>query len=275
VFWAMVASLLCAAVPAFVWNCLCLYKLKSYYVPYDSIEDKMDTGDVVLFAGNRILRWAQCSHWSHIGMVWVKTNEDGSKEKFIFEADYGVSKGKAYDGSLMVPLKKKITEYKDGATDVAWRGLAKGTLTPELRAKIDAAVEKYKDVPFDHSLKRGFNAICDCCMCCENDDEALHGDGGKIHAMFCSEILAAIYQDVGLLPIPPFGPPADEYVPRDFSEDPACNIERTLLNNINFDKLHWIERTNMSWCDSADWCKCCICCDEDRGCQRCGDCCYF
>jgi len=270
VFWAMVASFFFAAVPSFLWNAVGLYRLSSRYVSLSSIEDEMDSGDVLLFAGNRMLRWAQCSHWSHIGMVWVKHNEDGSKQRYVFEGNYG----EGYDGSCLVDLEQKIRQYKGGATDVAWRPLPKGTLTPEVRAKIDGAIEKFKDVPFDHDLRRGFRAIMDCCMCCESAQEALHGEGGKIHAMFCSELVAAVYQEAGLLLSPPNGPPASEYVPRDFSQDPACNIERSFLNNVQYGKLHWIERTNLSWCDQADWCVCCAytCCHRTYGCNRCCHC---
>merc|ERR1711871_1746070 len=111
-----------------------------------------------------------------------------------------------------------MADYKHGRTDVAYRKLPRELLTPELREKFDVAVnETFKEVPFDHDLKRGFKAIFDCCPCCEHSDETLHGESGKIHAMFCSELVAAVYQEVGLLGGPgnkdnKDGPPASEYV---------------------------------------------------------------
>jgi hypothetical protein len=243
---------------------------------------EMDTGDVVIFSGTRFLRWMQASHWSHVGMVYNKIEPDGSSQKFLFEANYG----SGFDGSCLVPLRHKIVDYKHGRTDVAYRRLPAGVLNAELRAKFKSAVETtFKDVSFDHSLARGANAIFDCCPCCEHSDETLRGHDGKIHAMFCSELIASVYQDVGLLPGPlnegqKEGPPASEYVPRDFAEDPGCNVERSMLQHVGLGSLVWIARRDLSWCAQEEWCNCaedwpCCVCEDSRCCHLCCPCAYY
>lgn len=253
----MAISCCCAAVPAALWNLCCCFKIcKCNYVNLDDVLDQMDTGDLVLFAGTRHLKWAQCSHWSHVGMVFIKREEDGSETKYLFEANHNDT----YDGSCLVDLRKKIKKYKSGHTDVCWRALPKGTMTPQLRDKFDTAVlETFSSVPFDHDVMRGVKAIVDCCSCCGccDTDEPDYGQT-QMHAMFCSELIAAVYQTVGLMPRPPNGPPPCEFVPRDFAEDPGWNRERSVVKDMKFAQAQWFARKSR-WCLLNDWCVCCPC----------------
>merc|ERR1711912_185457 len=106
---------------------------------------------------------------------------DGTETRHLFEANHNDT----YDGSCLVDLRKKIIEYRDGHTDIAWRALPKSTLTPEIREKFDVAVlDTFSSVPFDHDMTRGAKAILDCCTGCEHDydNETYHGKT-EIHAM--------------------------------------------------------------------------------------------
>lgn len=237
-------------------------------------------------------------------MVYVH----GNGNKYIFEANYGSAKEKQadgtfekkkFDGACLVDLRHKIYDYKHGRTDVAVRQLPKGTFDGEKGQKLREAFHhcinhKFADVPFDHDLKRGFKAIFDCCPCCESSEETLHGEHGKIHAMFCSEIIASVYQTVGLMKGPmnltggddlKAGPPPSEYVPRDFASEPGCNVELDFIKEIGFGPMLWFDRQDKGWCTSEEWCNlsedfpCCTCDDGDSAlshcCHICCPCAYY
>merc|ERR1712146_684855 len=93
--------------------------------------------------------------------------------------------------------------------------------------------------------------------------------------MFCSELVAAVYQEVGLLGGPgnkdnKDGPPASEYVPRDFAGDPGCNVERSFIQATGLGPLTWIDRSDKNWCRQEEWCNLC----GDFPCCDCSDSCY-
>eukprot|EP00658_Telonema_sp_P-2_P047868 TRINITY_DN36441_c0_g1_i1.p1 TRINITY_DN36441_c0_g1~~TRINITY_DN36441_c0_g1_i1.p1 ORF type:complete len:175 (-),score=33.63 TRINITY_DN36441_c0_g1_i1:68-592(-) len=112
-----------------------------------------------------------------------------------------------------------------------------------------------------------FNALCDCCSCCERASDREPGDlenDGKEAEMFCSELIVSVYQEAGILEQPPLGPPPSEYIPRDFAPTCNANVESSLLDKMLGD-LKWIERMDKRWCYSYDWPECpcfliCCCC---------------
>jgi len=224
-------------------------------------------------------------------MVYVDRNgdvvdPDGHRRppgtKYIFEANYsGDGKGlPKFDGACFVPLKMKVVNYKKGSTDVAYRKLGATVRDlPNILDRIDDAVKYLDRTGYDHDQARGLNAILDCCSCCERAGEATD-DEAFDHKMFCSELVAAVYQLAGLLPKPPEGPPHSEYVPRDFGHQCSANMEDQMLEKLfEGSSLQWIERADKRWCWSFDWyplpvvlCCCCCCnvqwpcCDFRRAC---------
>ncbi len=58
--------------------------------------------------------------------------------------------------------------------------------------------------------------LCNCCGVMVNTEE--HRE-----SLFCSEFVAALYMDVGVLH-PEHHQPADEFVPSDFTRDHGCNL---------------------------------------------------
>merc|ERR1711934_253396 len=252
---------------------------KCCYHEFDALEPQMDTGDIFIFGGTRVLKYAQMSPFSHLGMVYVDT-EGWVRDvlgqaypkgtKFIFEANY--SGDGTYDGACFVPLKYKVVNYKKGRTDVVYRALGESAKKdPNWRKKMDDAVKLLQNTPYDHNEARGLNAILDCCDCCERAADNL--DENKEQAMFCSELIAAVYQKAGLLASPPEGPPHSEYVPRDFANHISANIESGLLEKLyESNPIYWIERLDKRWCWNFDWFPspivllCCCCCNASWPC---------
>ena len=105
----------------------------------------------------------------------------------------------------------------------AWAGirpLAKPLTESEL-ARLRASIESMRDRPYQKDGKgegsemtRAAIDLCDCCGIMSNQRETRD-------SLFCSELVAAMYMDAGLLPAQP---PANEYVPSDFSPFHGCNL---------------------------------------------------
>eukprot|EP00656_Telonema_subtile_P033818 TRINITY_DN3775_c0_g1_i4.p1 TRINITY_DN3775_c0_g1~~TRINITY_DN3775_c0_g1_i4.p1 ORF type:complete len:344 (-),score=72.90 TRINITY_DN3775_c0_g1_i4:321-1352(-) len=282
--------------------CCWQYKLCSSccYSDFDALEPEMDTGggrtahrsslvllagDVFVFGGTRILKYAQMSTFSHLGMVyvdregWVRDTDGRAYPKgtkFIFEANYS-GDGK-YDGACFVPLKYKVVNYKKGRTDVAYRPISKAVKSdPGYYDAMDRAVKMLQHTPYDHDEARGLNAILDCCSCCERASDL---EGQEEPAMFCSELIIAVYQIAGILAKPPDGPPHSEYVPRDFAKQCSANVESRLLEELfGGSDLKYIDRLDKRWCWNFDWIPSracllfCCCCNVDWPCCEFRSCC--
>eukprot|EP00658_Telonema_sp_P-2_P017870 TRINITY_DN16978_c0_g1_i13.p1 TRINITY_DN16978_c0_g1~~TRINITY_DN16978_c0_g1_i13.p1 ORF type:complete len:363 (+),score=87.31 TRINITY_DN16978_c0_g1_i13:50-1138(+) len=267
--------------------CCWQYKLCSSccYSSFQELEPQLDTGDVFVFGGTRILKYAQMSTFSHLGMVyvdregWVKDHAGRQwpkGTKFIFEANY--SGDGQYDGACFVPLEYKVRNYKKGRTDVAYRPMGRATKeAPGYYDRMDHAVKTLQHTPYDHDEARGLNAILDCCSSCERADDTT---GEAEPAMFCSELIIAVYQIAGVLAKPPDGPPHSEYVPRDFAKQCSANIESRLLEELfEGGALIWIDRGDKRWCFNYDWPEsplvllCCCCCNAKCPCGDVRACC--
>eukprot|EP00662_Eupelagonemidae_sp_cell21_P053298 gene53298-38920_t len=86
------------------------------YWGYDDIAGEVCTGDLFLFSGNRMLRVAGSTHWSHVGVVLCDTDgEHGPPgRKYIFEANHDKA---GWDHCDLRLLREKVVTYKGGATD--------------------------------------------------------------------------------------------------------------------------------------------------------------
>lgn len=82
---------------------------------------------------------------------------------------------------------------------------------------LDETVIQLRDCPYEQFFPEISRAMVDCHLgrwsCYRNTEEHLD-------SIFCSELTAAIYMKVGLLPV---GTPACAYIPADFSRDTGAN----------------------------------------------------
>ena len=122
-------------------------------------------------------------------------------------------------------------------------------LAPAQQAAMAEAIKQYRDRPYqkdDDNPGEMMNAAIDCCECCWMKNAEEHRD-----TLFCSELVAAVYMDVGLLPpAKESGLPADEYMPSDFSRDHGCNAS-SLCCSCLFS--WWCGRGCFSWGDIRNY----------------------
>jgi len=124
--------------------------------------------------------------------------------------------GKAKYGAKLELLSERLRMY-DG--EVAIRHLIGIDLDidPEARKKLMELRKEIRSRPYKEDLIKFMKL-------------AYNGPWGNnvedLPSLFCGELVAEAYQRVGLLPEPPEGMSANEYTPKDFSEQKTLNLLR-------------------------------------------------
>lgn len=170
---------------------------------------RLKTGDIVLFAGKsgtaESIKWVTLSRWSHVGLVLRLPQYD---YPCLWEATTDATlacleTGRRRPGVQLVSLEARLQEH-DG--DVACRRL-------ELELE-GSALEQLA------SLRQRLRGRAYESNVLELMGAAYDGPFGEqvenLVELFCSELVAAAYQAIGL--IGAGGKASNEYVPADFSE---------------------------------------------------------
>lgn len=175
---------------------------------YAALRPLLQLGDLVLFEGRGALsegiKFGTRSRWSHIGMVVCDAAHDvvlcWESTTLSNLPDAG---GQYLKGVQLVSLSQRIESY-DG--DMAIRPLV-GARDAALVAGFRAARAAFAGRPYEARLLNLALAEYD-------------GPGGRaprdLSSLFCSELVGATYQAMGLLPA---ACNPGEWVPRDFSSD--------------------------------------------------------
>jgi hypothetical protein len=177
---------------------------------YDAARSRMQTGDVVLFSGkgglSQAIKWFTDSGWSHVGMVFRLELDPPNDLVMLWEstslsdlADY--ESGRPTKGVQLVVLSERVKRYKGG---IAIRHLSV-TRTPAMKAALAELRQEFRGRAYERGEMELIKAAYD-------------GEFGEnredLSSLFCSELVAAAYGSMGLLPAKPA---ANEYTPRDFS----------------------------------------------------------
>ncbi len=185
----------------------------------------MRTGDIVLFSGScrvgKLIKVLQRNTWSHIGMIVMDSNYDFP---CLYESTHSdglidLDTGKITQGVQMVPFHEKVKVYPGSIgyrrlTNVADQDLnhqSFSTLKSSLQGKafersILQMVKANYDGPFGHNKE-------------------------DLSSLFCSELIAASYQALGLLPNNDIKT-SSEYTPSDFSSDKLILSKQATLSEI-------------------------------------------
>jgi hypothetical protein len=172
---------------------------------YQQICPDMDTGDLVLFSGKgRVsfgIRLATRSRWSHVGMA---IRFSGSAEVFLWEATAEQSNRDAVEaGVRLMPLRERLRRYKG---EVAVRHLDVHR-APERLSALHAFRAEVEGRPYEQSRLELLRSVY---------EGPFGANREELSSIFCSELVAAAYQRMGLLAD---HPPSNEYTPADFSSD--------------------------------------------------------
>ena len=174
---------------------------------YEDIRDSLKTGDLVLFSGKSFISKAISlftrSPHSHIGIVrWdTQLNMYTIWESTTLSNLPDIYTGKKTNGVQNVLLSKRIATY-DG--EISIRRLNK-PLQSNMYPKLCKAYRELNNRPYEKSYANLLFAMF----------EKVKGKE-DLSTMFCSELVAEVYQAVGLLTEER---PSDKYTPADFSEE--------------------------------------------------------
>ena len=173
---------------------------------YEEIRPRLQTGDVILFSGRGIIsdtiRAITRSRWSHVGLVYCVPERDLvlSWESTTLCPLSDVDAGRAVKGVQLVPLSARVATYPG---QVAVR-LLDWKRDPDRLAYLDQFRKQAQGRPYElHILELVLAAIAG-----NRTEDA--------QSLFCSELAAASYQALNLLPDDPL---ADNYRPCDFSTE--------------------------------------------------------
>lgn len=178
---------------------------------YSALRDQLGTGDIVLFSGRGVFSWlikrATRSQWSHVGMVVRDPDLD---LLLLCESGGGWKKdeysGKRVFGVRFVQLSEAVRTY---CGKVAIRPLLDIELTDADYVTIGKAREELDGRPYQRSILELIGAAVDCVDWIKRPN---------LKSLFCSEMVAEMYQRLDLLSPPPVGWPSNEYTPEDFAQ---------------------------------------------------------
>ncbi|MDO6762590.1 YiiX/YebB-like N1pC/P60 family cysteine hydrolase [Agarivorans sp. 1_MG-2023] len=178
---------------------------------------RLKTGDLVFFSGkglsSDIIRYGTFSKWSHVGMVLQLDQYDFTT---MWEAVPGTGEQCLYsqqlsNGVQVVALHERVKKHFGS---ISVRQLMGGELADVAIAELMSLLERLKGRHYEQSFwelaRAGWQGPFG-----ENQED--------LSSLFCSELVAAAYQCMGLLG---GDKPSNEYTPANFSED-----QLTQLNN--------------------------------------------
>lgn len=201
---------------------------------YHDLRPLLRTGDLVLFSGvGRVSRWIQLltrSPWSHVGLIIQLAAIDMVLlwESTTLADVPDLDAGRPVRGVQLVGLRERLATYRGR---VAVRRLAP-PLTLGQRRKLGRFRSLVTGRPYEQRRVALFKSAWDGPLGDNRDD---------LSSLFCSELVAAAYQAIGLLPTEADGGlPASEYTPADFAQDAPRPLQ--LLNGAGLGPEIDIER---------------------------------
>jgi len=181
---------------------------------YSIVRPALKTGDIALFSGkgpiSQAIKKGSRSNWSHVAMVVV------TKHPRMVLLYQSTTLTKAKDLSSGEPVEGvQINRFSDVVDtypgEVAIRHLDMD-LTP---SRVDAFQSLYAEMqgrPYEKSRVELIKAMYDGPMGRNTED---------LSSMFCSELVAEVYQRWEILPD---NVPSNEYIPKDFSTEESLEL---------------------------------------------------
>lgn len=179
------------------------HKSKLTYTTLQDVLDRAENGDIILLAGDtsgeRTCKWCTNTIFSHVGFLFREIHpETGVDTLYIFDCDLGQG---TKEGVRVQPLIDKLHRYKGFRKGAFKKLLTKGD-RPHLNDILEL-VGKYSPIEFDEYIFTWWTS----------NMPRLHTKIKNPKTMFCSELVAQVYQDLHILKKnhPPFW-----YHPGDF-----------------------------------------------------------
>lgn len=177
---------------------------------FDELAPTLDSGDLVLFGGDSrfcraIQRFTGC-RWSHVALV---SRHRAGGPLMLWEATLGadIADLVTHEISPGVHLYDLAHWVRHYGGETAIRQLAVER-TDAMRSALLAFYYVARERPFERNRLEFLRAIYDGPLGRNRREDP--------SSFFCSELVAEAWQRMGLLPA---RPPANEYTPRDFSDE--------------------------------------------------------
>lgn len=160
------------------------------WITVQDVLDQSNNGDLIFFSGNtsgeKTCKYFTDTIFSHVGFLFREIHPDtGEDIAYIFDCDLGQG---TKDGVRVLPLRDKLLRYKGEHTG-AFKKLIHGNKQRPNLINILDLVGKYSSIDFDDKIATWwFSNISWIYRKIKNEK-----------TMFCSELVALIYQDLGIL----------------------------------------------------------------------------
>ncbi len=189
---------------------------------YKDMRDQLKTGDIILFSGkggiSDGIKFFTVSKWSHVGMVYRLDNPlDPESSMFCWESTTlsdikDADTGKLTKGVQRVELSERLERCFSKGYEISVRLLSE-TLTDDMILALNNFRHEVSGRPYEKDKIELLKAAY----------EGVLGDNKEdLSSLFCSELLAEAYQNMGLLTEKV---PSNEYTPNDFSTERSLKLE--------------------------------------------------
>lgn len=190
---------------------------------YKDIRNQLKTGDIVLFSGkghiSEGIKFFTLSKWSHVGMVYRFYDPlDPQGSVFCWESTtlsdlQDADTGKLTRGVQRVEFSERLERCFAKGYEVSIRPLSKN-LTDDMVSSLNTFRHSMRGKPYEKSRIELIKSACDRIFS-ENKED--------LSSLFCSELVAEAYQQMGLLTETT---PSNEFTPKDFSSEKNLRLER-------------------------------------------------
>jgi hypothetical protein len=190
------------------------------------------SGDLILYSGDHPLHRLQQERtgcpWAQVGLILRLPGETGP---LVFESTKvsracDVRARTVIPGVQMVNLSERIASFEG---TVAFRKLSP-VLPSDLETRLLLFADRMHGRPFNDNKWMAFRAF------------SRRNGPSREAGFFCSELVAQVYQCIGLLPQPPEGLSSNNYIPADFS---SCYAGRLLPLQLGFQLA--VEQLGTAW----------------------------
>ena len=160
-------------------------------IDMNEIMNEIEDGDVMLFTGNTFgeknCKWFTGNIFSHVGFLFRERNPESREDiVYIFECDLGQRRR---DGVRIMELKDKLDKYIGYRTGALKKLVVSDSKKRPSYQDIMKLVEKYEGIKFDGKFMTWFTA----------GYYGLYNLFKDQKKMFCSELVASMYQDLGII----------------------------------------------------------------------------
>lgn len=183
---------------------------------YPEIRPTLATGDLVLYEGaslaSDVIQFVTRYRWSHIGVV---VRDEVHDQVLVWESTTlsnlpDFETGVFRKGVQIVPLSERVRSYRGKRMAIRQLDFDYGREAWEFGQTIADVRREFANRPYEKSLLELARSAINIFK---------RGQSEDLTSLFCSELVAEVYQRIGILPEPPMGKASNEYVPGDFGTE--------------------------------------------------------